>query len=300
MTGATLAVTPARGPRLTKWKGLLGSMISAVLFAGVLWRLRSAGWDRTVALIPPGIGFWAALLAFYFTLPVGEWWIYRRLWHLPARGLAPLLRKRISNDILFGYSGEVYFYLWARAQPQLTQAPFGAVKDVNVTSALVAAGVTLAMVAAATPWVGALDLGRFAQPLLWSSVALASASLAIVVFGKRVFSLSRSELLSISAIHLVRLLATTLLLALVWHLALPAVALSTWLLLATARMLIGRLPLIPNTDLVFATLTGVLVGPHNPIGDLLATTTLLGLCLHVGVLIVLTGVDIVHARMADA
>ena len=267
-----------------RWQRGVAAAVSLLLLGAVLWRLHSAGWERLLALVPSTPAFWAALLAFYFALPIGEWLIYRRLWRLPARGLAPLLRKRISNDILFGYSGELYFYLWARSQPQMTEAPFGAVKDVNVTSALVAAAVTLAMVAAAAPWLGALSLGRLAQPLLLSAVALAVVSLALVAFGRRVFSLDRSALLAISGIHLARLLATTLLLALVWHLALPAVALTTWLLLATARMLVGRLPFVPNTDLVFATLTGVLVGPRNPIGDLLAATTLLSLGIHVAVL----------------
>jgi len=268
----------------SRWQAWVGTAMSLLLLGAVAARLHATGWQRLLSLIPPTPLFWMALLAFYFVLPCGEWLIYRRLWGLPARGLVPLLRKRISNDMLFGYSGEIYFYLWARRQPRLTDAPFATVKDVNVTSALVAAGVTLAMVVAAAPWLGALKLGGLTKPLLYSALLLAGVSLALVVFGRRVFSLGRNALLAISGIHLVRLLATTLLLALVWHLALPAVALTTWLFLATARMLVGRLPFVPNTDLVFATLTGILVGPHNPIGDLLAATTLLSLCLHVAVL----------------
>ena len=284
-------------PPANRGRATVAALVSLGLLGAVLWRLRAAGWERSLALLHNGAGFWAALLLFYFALPAGEWLIYRRLWRLPAAGIAPLLRKRISNDILFGYSGELYFYLWARRRPELTQAPFGAVKDVNVTSALSAAAVTLALLAAGVPWLAALDLGRFGRPLMGSALLLAAVSLAVVALGRRVFTLPRADLLAITMIHIARLSTTTLLLALVWHLALPAVALSTWLLLATGRLLIGRLPLIPNTDLVFAALAGVLVGPHNVIGDLLAATTLLILCLHVAVLGGLTLVDIVRARV---
>lgn len=277
-------------------RAAVATAVSLALLGVILWRLQAAGWDRTLALLHNGPGFWTALLLFYFTLPAGEWLIYRRLWQLPAAGIVPLLRKRISNEMLFGYSGELYFYLWAKARPDLTRAPFGAVKDVNLTSALSAAALTLGLLAAAAPWFGTLDLGRLGKPLLWSGLLLTAISLGVVAFGRRAFTLGRADLLSITAVHLMRLLTTTLLLALVWHLALPAVALSTWLLLSTARLLIGRLPLVPNTDLVFATLTGVLVGPYNVIGDLLAATTLLILCLHVAVLAALALVDIVRAR----
>ena len=275
---------------------MVAAIVSVALLGAVLWRLHAAGWERSVALLHIGPLFWIALLLFYFALPIGEWLIYRRLWRLPGAGFAPLLRKRVSNEILFGYSGELYFYLWARARPELTQAPFGALKDVNVTSALSAAALTLVLLAVAAPWLAALDLGRLAQPLLWSAIVLAVVSLGVVAFGRRVFTLPRRDLVAITAVHLLRLLATTVLLALVWHLALPAVALSTWLLLSTGRLLIGRLPLIPNTDLVFATLTGVLVGPYNIIGDLLAATTLLVLCMHVAVIGGLVLIDIVRGQ----
>jgi hypothetical protein len=42
--------------------------------------------------------------------------IYRRLWHIPASGIAALLRKQVSNELLMSYLGEVQFLrLGARA-----------------------------------------------------------------------------------------------------------------------------------------------------------------------------------------
>ncbi len=60
-------------------------------------------------------------------------------------------KKRISNDVVMGYSGEAYFYAWARQRAQLVAAPFGAVKDVSILSAIAGNAVTLAMIAIALP-----------------------------------------------------------------------------------------------------------------------------------------------------
>ena len=57
--------------------------------------------------------------------------------------------------------------------------------------------------------------------------------------------------------------------ALMWHLAMPAVALSWWLLLATMRMLLSRLPFVPNKDIVFAGIAVLLVGHDLEIAALM-------------------------------
>jgi hypothetical protein len=61
-------------------------------------------------------------------------------------------------------------------------------------------------------------------------------------------------------VHLFRILATTILSAFLWHLVLPGVALGWWLILATIRLLIGRLPFIPNKDVVFAGIAVLALG----------------------------------------
>ena len=51
---------------------------------------------------------------------------YRKLWGLPFSGIAALLRKMVSNELLLGYLGEVQFYAWARSRLNMATAPFGA------------------------------------------------------------------------------------------------------------------------------------------------------------------------------
>jgi hypothetical protein len=81
--------------------------------------------------------------------PVSEWVIYRHLWRIPFSGLGALLRKLVSNELLLGYLGEVQFYAWARARLNMVAAPFGAIKDVTILSALTGNIVTLVMLAGA-------------------------------------------------------------------------------------------------------------------------------------------------------
>ncbi|MGO8609832.1 hypothetical protein ACC848_43530, partial [Rhizobium johnstonii] len=50
-----------------------------------------------------------------------------------------------------GYSGEAYFYAWARSRARMVAAPFGAVKDVSILSAIAGNTITLTLFAFAVP-----------------------------------------------------------------------------------------------------------------------------------------------------
>ena len=89
-------------------------------------------------------------------------------------------------------------------------------------------------------------------------------------FRRRLFSLTRLELRYAAWMHIGRIAAGVLISAVIWHLALPAVALGWWLVLATMRQLITRLPLISNKDIVFAAVAVFLVGEQDGIGALMA------------------------------
>jgi len=84
-----------------------------------------------------------------------------------------------------------------------------------------------------------------------------------------------------------------------WHLLLPAVALSWWLLLATFRQLLSRLPFLPNKDVVFAGLAVFLVGQDGPIVSAMALMASLILAAHLLVGGVLVAADLARGgRMA--
>ena len=90
--------------------------------------------------------------------------------------------------------------------------------------------------------------------------------------------------------HCLRLVAGSLLIALVWHLAMVEVALGFWLILAAARLLTSRLPLIPNKELLFANFAIMVIGQGEALSALVAFTAALSLAVH-AVLIGLFGIE---------
>ena len=197
-----------------------------------------------------------------------------------GRGIFALLRKLVSNTILLGYLGEVYFYAWARRNAHINAAPFGAIKDVSILSALTGNIVTLAMVVISAPLFRSLHLGMDGEAFVLSTVFVTIISLAVLLLRKRLFTLPRKELWIIAGIHFGRILATILLAAIMWHILLPTVALTWWLLLGTLRQLVSRLPFLPNKDVVFAGLAVFFVGNDASIASAMALMAALTLGTH--------------------
>ena len=261
------------------WRWATPALSIAILVA-VVFQLRNLDFAQLRALVPANPLFWIVFAAYYFSPVIADFAIFRRLWGIPFEGFIALTRKLVSNELLLGYVGEVYFYSWARKKVAMAASPFGAVKDAAILSALVGNACTLAMMAVAYPLIGNLRLGIATQTILISVGFVILVSVLVVVFGKRLFSLTKSELWMVAAIHFARIVATTGLAALAWSLALPFVALSWWVILATCRLLIARLPFLPNKDVVFAGVAVFLVGHDVEISQLMALMAVIILTTH--------------------
>ena len=70
------------------------------------------------------------------------------------------------------------------------------------------------------------------------------------------------------------------LVAFAWAFAMPGVGLGTWILLAAARMLVSRLPFVPNKDLLFAGFAILLIGQGEALTELLSFMAALTLLIH--------------------
>lgn len=284
-----------RGGDWVKW---FGPAVSLLILCSVAYQLRAIDFGALVKLLPSAIGFWFAFAAYYAAGPLSEWVIFRRLWRLPASGIAALFRKLISNELLLGYLGEVYFYAWARRNTRIATAPFGAIKDVAILSAVMGNLFTILMVMAAAPFLDLLRISASTPALVTSAIVVLVSSLALILLRGRVFTLPPRELRFVAFVHAVRIAATTLLMAWMWHMVLPAVAVSWWVLLGTLRQLLSRLPLVPNKDVVFAGLAALLVGQDHQIVEAMALMATLLVATHVMVGGVLGAAEL--ARPGDA
>jgi len=265
----------------------IGPFISLGIFGAVLFQLRHLHIEGVVAMVPRSPFFWLVFPIYYLATPAFDFLIFRRLWGLPAAGFSALTRKFVGNEILMGYIGEVHFYTWARSRLKMVAAPFGAIKDVAILSAVMGNIVTLAVLAAAYPFLGALHIGLAPKTLVAAVAITLGSSLVLLMLRGRVLTLGRKDLAFVAAAQLGRVVVTAVLPALLWHLALPQVAIGWWVLLAAVRLLLSRLPLLPNKDLVFAGVAVLLIGRAVAIQDLmtmmasliLATHLVVGACL---------------------
>ncbi|SFG28721.1 hypothetical protein SAMN05518801_11415 [Novosphingobium sp. CF614] len=251
--------------------------LSLAVIGAVIHEMGGLDVPRLLSMVPARPSFWIFFAAAYLVTPASEWLIFHRLWRIPPAGFLALLRKKVYNELLLGYLGEAYFYTWARRRVSLDAAPFGAVKDVAILSAMTGNVVTMALLVVMLPLLGKTGLGVDTRMLALSLGVILALSLAAMVFRRRVFTLQRSELVMITQTHLARIILSTVLSAVVWHLVLPEVPLSWWLYLSTLRLLVSRLPLIPNKDLLFAGIAVLSLGHERDIGALM--TLMAGLIL---------------------
>nr|WP_167381851.1 hypothetical protein [Novosphingobium panipatense] len=254
------------------WKrrtALLPVLFSILIALGVVLELRGMDTARILSMVPRDPGFWIVFALSYLAGPGSEWFIYRRLWQLPVEGFAALLRKLVCNELLLGYLGEAYFYAWARQRSTMTAAPFGAIKDVSILSAMAGNGVTLILLVVLWPFLGSSTIGFENRAVMLSLSVVLATSILAMAFRRRIFSLDRDALRYIIIMHLWRIVITTILSAVLWHMVLPSVPAMWWLLLATMRLLISRLPFIPNKDVVFAGLAVFTLGHETDIAALM-------------------------------
>ena len=275
-----------------RYAAFLGPAISFAVLAGALWQVQSVDWHKSIVVIEKTPLIWLVLVINYLSGPVGDWVIFRKLWKIPVEGIFPLVKKMIGNQILLSYVGEVYFYDWARRHVKMEGSPFGAVKDVAILSAIAGYAMTLVMVIVAWPYITTFGLGIDSATLWWSIAIMLGTGLAITLFRNRLLSLPRADLGFVLGVHMARLTVNTILTAVLWSLMLPAVPLSSWLILSTGRLLVTRLPLIPNQEIAFAGALTFLGGPVDQTHEMITVIAGFITAMHIIVYIAMLLLDL--------
>ena len=260
--------------RRSSWTALFRLAISVAVLATAFVQLGHIDLVELRAVLPTQPIFWLFGILYFLSVPIADFVIFRRLLGIPPAGFAALIGKQVANEMLIGYSGELYFYAWAQRHARLTASPFGAVKDVAILSALAGNAVALLLLILAIPLIDPLISVLDSNVQLnnvWLSVGfLLATSFLIILFRTRVFSLPRRLLFWVATIHVARIaLAITVIMAM-WVVALPGVEWQWWVFLAIVRLLIGRMPFLPNKDLVFAAFAVLAIGQDDAISALLA------------------------------
>jgi hypothetical protein len=250
-------------------------------------RLTELGWKQVWIARPDNAGFYALLVAQFFLQPFGDYLVYRNLWgRANTPPWAVILRKRVLNTFMLDYSGEAFFYFWAQAHLALKPGLLvHAIKDSNLLSG--GAGLVMvylmALILLAS---GGLHIPAIMSSHGWLYVLIGSVPLilcAVLVLGHRKFTaLSRGQIAVTFLIHFLR---AALVLAVefgLWELsgALPSAV--ACLQFVALRLVVTRLPMVPNKDLIFvgagiaaAGLTQVSVTPVATVLVILAAADLI-------------------------
>lgn len=290
--GDLIALTPQDSRPAFGWSRAITVLLSLAVVAAAVYQMRDVDIASIFAMVPSSPLFWVLFVVGFLAGPLSEWFIFHRLWGVGLPAFGALTRKLVFNELLLGYLGEAWFYSWARRNKSVDAAPFGAVKDVAVLSAMAGNGMTLVLVAMAMPYVGVLPLGEHAAAIGWSLAFVLGTSLAAMLWRKALFSLTSDELKMVFAAHVLRIVVTTLISAALWHMVLPETPIFWWLVLAAIRLLISRLPFIPTKDVVFAGIAVVAAGPEVQIAELMTMMAGLILCANLFTGLCIAGVDL--------
>ncbi len=249
-------------------KGLQMLFMVAVIFY-LASKLAAVGWQEVWSSLPSTPWFYIIFALMFFAFPVAELLIYRLMWGVDFRGqFGVFVRKRVYNYAVLSYSGEAYMAFWARRRLDLKDRfIFSTIKDSNILSGLASNSFTVIMLAIFF-MTGQLSIITSADPSYESYLVLAVLVGVILVpvvlrFRKHIISLKPKVAKRVFLIHLTRLVLLLVLQTLQWSVVLPDVPLNMWFLFLTAQLVLTRVPLLPNTDLLVAGLGLTLMGYVN-------------------------------------
>jgi hypothetical protein len=229
--------------------------VPLLLLALVGYGLTHVGWANIYDARPTALSFYLVILVPFFVQPIADLFIYRNL--LGAGGSLPLtifLRKRYMNSIMLDYSGEVYFFLWARKNLKIKDSTLlHAVKDSSVLSA--SAGLIVLWVMLLTLVVAGIVKIPVVSRGTWWVVAAGSLPLvfaaALFLGHKKLTQTSRKDMVITFCIHFTRALMVMGLEYCTWLFSGALPSTGDCLKFVALRLLVTRLPLVPNKELVF-------------------------------------------------
>lgn len=240
------------------------------------WNLWKTGWNEVMEALPTTPLFYLAFLGIYFTLPVAESFLFSRLWKTPKRALfLALMKRRVFNKDVMGYSGEVYLYLWAKGRVEGGERKVRlSMKDNLIVSSIISTLFPLSLLAVflLTGWV-TLPFGwaENTSALLYAGGGILAGVLVLVLTRlKRVlFHQSGKDLLYMALVHFLRLAISMGLTVFQWASVAPEISLSTWFLFLSVQIIVTRLP-VPSVDLLFATISMSIAGQTEVAASLMA------------------------------
>lgn len=235
-----------------------GRQVMVAMIAGlIIYQLFDIGWSDVLGSLPTQPLFYILFVVIFITLPVAEVFIYRQVWPLKRRHMfRAFLTKKVYNDEVMGYSGEVFLFIWGKKRLNRPEMEvLKNVRDNNIISALTSTSVAFTLVGALV-FTGVLNLediiGRVDVVYFFTAFVIVAVFVALLIqFRQYVFSLPLKSALKVGSIYMSRFLIHNALLIVQWAVVIPDTPLSIWFIFLAIIIVVNRLPFIPSRDLVF-------------------------------------------------
>lgn len=249
-----------KGKILLKWTKYL---FNTAVLIWLIYELTDVGWINVWKSLPVNPIFYLLFLFLYFQLPFFEILIYRLTWIFDWFKSVPIfLLKKIYNKDVMGYSGEVYFYVWARNNLNLTDLEvLKTIKDNNIISSVASTLVAIGLLSIFlfTDQIKIVDwIANQNQAYFWGGVIfLAILVFLFVYFRNQVISMPMKTALSVFGIQTFRLILGQFVNVLMYYVVMPETPLYVWFTLLSVEIVLSRVPFVPNRDLIFV---GISIG----------------------------------------
>ena len=232
-------------------------IIVVIIIGLIVYNLYQIGWQDVLQSLPTQPLFYILFVFIFLSLPVAEILIYRQVWPIKRREIfKAMITKRVYNEEVMGYSGELYLMTWARKHLDKSDWKILAdVRDNNIISSINSTLVAFVLIGVLI-FTGVIDpnlvFGSVNFVYIITGVIVIVALIALAAQFKRyIFTLPLKKALIIFSIYFGRFIIHHGLLMAQWAVVIPDTPLSIWLIFITLIIIINRIPFIPNRDLVF-------------------------------------------------
>ncbi len=247
-----------KGKAIVKW---LQRFLFVVIIAWMGYELTKVGWLKVWRSLPTTWLFYLIFLFTYFQLPLFEVWIYRVTWVFDAfKSIPTFIIKRVYNKDVIGYSGEVYFFVWAKQNLQMKDKEIlVTIKDNNIISSIASTLVSIGLLSIFV-FTGQVPIDRivsFDQVIYWVLGVVAVLVLGILAyrFRKYVIHMPAKKAFGIFGIQIFRLVLVQAFNLLMFYVVMPETPMYVWFTYLSIEIILSRIPFLPNKDFVFVSLS---------------------------------------------
>lgn len=242
------------GKRIQK---IIRRIVIVFIVGVIIYQMIEIGWEEILTSLPHQPLFYVIFFVLYFSLPITEIFIYRRIWPLKKRNMFRIfLTKRVYNEEVIGYSGEFYLFMWARkyldsGDKQILKN----IRDNNILSAITSNLVAFTLIGILI-FTGIINLDDLIGDVDWiyivaGIIIVAAFTGVFIQFRSYIFELPLKKALVIFSIYMTRFLIHHGLIIVQWAVVIPDTPLSVWFLFLTVVIVVNRIPLLPSRDLIF-------------------------------------------------